>query len=237
MVGCSCATREFEGEDEQLSRKIIQIMKKQFFSSKSDRLLLALGANKNGHFGSPADAIREAIARLSSRGFSIVQVSNLYRTRPIGGGRQEAYFNAVALAVASVPPAPALRIMKRIEREAGRRKGGPNGPRPLDLDIIAAGGRIIGWPKTTRHEQHTTALPRTHRSGPRSRSRRWLTIPHPLMHLRSFVLVPLAEIAPHWRHPVLGLEVRRLLTRQPRLRGDAQRVVDPEGVLWQKGLC
>lgn len=70
--------------------------------------------------------------------------------------------------------------------------------RPLDIDIIDHGGRVANWPAPTR-----TGSP--------------LVLPHPFAHLRGFVLVPLAEIAPWWRHPILGLSARELLARNPRL--------------------
>jgi 2-amino-4-hydroxy-6-hydroxymethyldihydropteridine diphosphokinase len=86
-----------------------------------------------------------------------------------------------------------LRLLKRIERRAGRRLGRRWGPRPLDIDILDYRGTRIGWP-------------------PRRREPGRLILPHPEMHRRVFVLVPLLEIAPHWRHPILGLGARALLS-------------------------
>jgi 2-amino-4-hydroxy-6-hydroxymethyldihydropteridine diphosphokinase len=81
-----------------------------------------------------------------------------------------------------------------LERKAGRRAGRPQGPRPLDIDILDYGGRRLGWPG-------------------RGRRRARLVLPHPEAHRRAFVLVPLAQVAPHWRHPVLGASARALLDR------------------------
>lgn len=71
--------------------------------------------------------------------------------------------------------------------------------RPLDLDLIDDCGRVMNWPEPTRP------------GGP-------IVLPHPLMHRRGFVLVPLEEVAPHWRHPVLGASATTLLARDPGLR-------------------
>ena len=110
--------------------------------------------------------------------------------RPLGPGRQAPYLNAVLLLEAHLAPAALLRLLKRIERRAGRRFGPHWGPRCLDIDILDYGGRRLGWP-------------------PRRRERGRLILPHPEMHRRAFVLVPLLEIAPHWRHPVLASPAAR----------------------------
>jgi 2-amino-4-hydroxy-6-hydroxymethyldihydropteridine diphosphokinase len=89
-------------------------------------------------------------------------------------------------------PAALLRLVKRLEYKAGRRFARRWSPRPLDIDVLDYGGRQIGWPV-------------------RGRERGRLILPHPEMHQRAFVLVPLLEVAPHWRHPVLGVGAERLL--------------------------
>jgi 2-amino-4-hydroxy-6-hydroxymethyldihydropteridine diphosphokinase len=96
-----------------------------------------------------------------------------------------------------VAPAALLRLIKRIERRAGRRLGVRWGPRCLDIDILDNGGRRLGWPRRRRQQGR-------------------LMLPHPEMHLRAFVLVPLLEVDPHWRHPTLAVSGRTLLARLPR---------------------
>jgi 2-amino-4-hydroxy-6-hydroxymethyldihydropteridine diphosphokinase len=119
--------------------------------------------------------------------------SSIYKSAPIGGGRQPLYVNAVVAARFERGPARLLLILKRLERLAGRRPGRRWGPRPLDLDIIDYGGRRIGpWQSVRRPT---------------------LALPHPEAHRRVFVLVPIAAIAPQWRHPVLGMTGRQLLHR------------------------
>jgi 2-amino-4-hydroxy-6-hydroxymethyldihydropteridine diphosphokinase len=139
-----------------------------------------------------------AIDQLRQDGVHVLRVSRTFSTAPHGPGFQDRYLNAVLLVATPLPPAPLLRLLKRIERRAGRRLSGRKwGPRPLDIDILQYGGMRIGWP-------------------PRRRRLGRLVLPHPEMHRRAFVLVPLCDVVPHWRHPVLGLGVRALLARLPR---------------------
>jgi 2-amino-4-hydroxy-6-hydroxymethyldihydropteridine diphosphokinase len=98
------------------------------------------------------------------------------------------------VAKGSIGPASLLRLLKRIERQAGRRPTPPLQPRPLDVDILDFGGRRLNWPS-------------------RRRERGRLVLPHPLLHKRAFVLVPLLQVAPRWSHPVLGVRARTLLAR------------------------
>ena len=157
-------------------------------------LLLALGANLAGPWGSPIETLRRAQRELSCAGLRIIAASHIYDTAPLGPGRQAPYRNAVLLLPARIAPAALLRLIKRIERRAGRRLGTRWGPRCLDIDILDYGGRRLGWPQ-------------------RGRQRGRLVLPHPEMHARSFVLVPLLEVDPHWRHPALAVAGRTLLAR------------------------
>ena len=114
------------------------------------------------------------------------------------------FYNATMLIRTDLPVGSLMRRLKYFERLAGRRARPRWSARPLDIDIVDYNGRVINWPALTR-----PGAP--------------IVLPHPLMHRRGFVLVPLVEIAPHWRHPVLGLTTRELLNRDPQLR----RGVDP----------
>lgn len=160
---------------------------------------IALGANVSGAWGSPADSLRRALAELGGDGIRILRCSAFYRTAPVGSTRQPPYTNAVVAIGSSLPPAALLRALKRLELRAGRRANGRWGPRPLDLDILDFGGRVIGRPAARRAQGR-------------------LVLPHPEMHRRGFVLVPLAQIAPHWHHPRLGVTAGNLLRRMPLAR-------------------
>jgi 2-amino-4-hydroxy-6-hydroxymethyldihydropteridine diphosphokinase len=142
--------------------------------------------------------------------------SSLYATSPVGLGRQPTYVNAVVMAKSPFGLAELLRTVKRVERKAGRRLGRHWGPRQLDIDILDFGGRQVGRPGGRR------------RAGQ-------LLLPHPEMHRRAFVLLPLREIAPFWRHPRLGLNVATLLSRLPaRDRVGVRRVLDSPAATCEK---
>lgn len=164
------------------------------------RRILALGSNLPGPWGPPAAALARALDELEHAGVHILRRSRCYSTRPVGPGRQARYLNMVVLVETSLPPAALVRALKRLERRAGRRLGRVWGPRPLDIDLIDYQGRRIGWPP--------------------GRRRAHLVLPHPELHRRAFVLVPLREACPAWRHPVFGATLPALLSRLPRRRGD-----------------
>jgi 2-amino-4-hydroxy-6-hydroxymethyldihydropteridine diphosphokinase len=158
-------------------------------------VLIALGANLPGCWGPPAATLLRACRELERIGARIVRVSNVYETKPVGNSPQPPYLNAVLLAVAHLAPAQLLRLVKQIEWRAGRRQTRTMAPRALDIDILDQFGRRFGWPV------------------PRSRKPGRLILPHPGLHTRAFVLVPLLEVVPAWRHPVSGVLAKTLLLR------------------------
>lgn len=170
-------------------------------------VLISLGSNLAGAWGSPIRSLCRAVAELQKMQIAILRVSALYETEPVGGRWQGHYLNAVIRVKANVAPAALLRMLKRLERRAGRRLGVHWGPRPLDLDIIDFDGRRLGWP-------------------PGLRQRGRLVLPHPEAHRRAFVLVPLLDVAPTWRHPVLGLSATTLLADLRTQRRGVRRVLD-----------
>jgi 2-amino-4-hydroxy-6-hydroxymethyldihydropteridine diphosphokinase len=150
---------------------------------------IAVGSNRtHGRFGRPAGVVEAAISRLDEE-FGLFDASPII-LNPAHGGAGRDFANAVALVESRLDPPDMLRRLKNIEREFGRRSGRRWGPRVLDLDIIV-------W------------------SGGKFRSRQ-LTVPHPRLASRSFVLNPLAAIAPTWQ--VGGLTVRHLAHRLARSR-------------------
>ncbi len=143
-------------------------------------VFIALGANLGDPVGQVLGGI-EALARLP--GTRLAARSSLYRSRPVGGPAQPDYVNAVVRLSTRLPPRALLRWCLAIEARHGRRREGKNTPRTLDLDLLLYDGLIM------------------HEPG--------LTLPHPRMHERGFVLLPLAEIAPDaivpGRGGILGL--------------------------------
>lgn len=166
------------------------------------KIVVALGANSPGPWGTPRQTIAQALGKIADAGIDVVAVSPLYVTAAVGSARQQPYLNAVALLATSLPPAALLRALKQIERGAGRRAGRPWGPRTLDIDIIDYAGLVRHWRRGGA---------RFAKAGPRP-----LVLPHPLAHTRPFVLKPLLDIAPDWRHPALrrsGAELWRQASR------------------------
>jgi 2-amino-4-hydroxy-6-hydroxymethyldihydropteridine diphosphokinase len=145
---------------------------------------IAIGSNRpHGRFGRPQAVVEAAMARLDQE-FGLFDASPIVLNTAHGGAGRD-FANAVALVESGVEPPEMLRRLKAIEREFGRRRGRRWGPRVLDLDIAV-------W------------------SGGRFRSRQ-LTIPHPQLAKRSFVVQPLAAIGPNWR--VGPVAVRHLAHR------------------------
>jgi 2-amino-4-hydroxy-6-hydroxymethyldihydropteridine diphosphokinase len=133
---------------------------------------IAIGSNRpHGYYGRPPQVLQAAISRLDQE-FGLFDASPIF-VNPAHGGAGREFANAVALVESDLEPPAMLKALKALEREFGRRAGRRWGPRVLDLDIAL-------W------------------SGGRFRSRR-LTIPHPRLAERSFVIQPLASIAPNWR--------------------------------------
>jgi 2-amino-4-hydroxy-6-hydroxymethyldihydropteridine diphosphokinase len=160
------------------------------------KVLVALGANCPGPWGTPAQTIAHALGKIERANVAVRAVSPLYETRAVGNARQPVYVNAVALLDTTLSSETLLRVLKQIEREAGRRGGRPWGPRTLDIDIVDYKGLVRHW-----HDGRGDFA----RAGTRP-----LVLPHPLAHERPFVLRPLMDIAPGWRHPVLKRSAREL---------------------------
>lgn len=168
------------------------------------KIVIGLGANESGVWGTPAETIARALGEMRQAAIDVAAVSPLYMTAPVGSAGQPAYVNAVALLDTPLPAEALLLVLKAIERRSGRRGGRPWGRRTLDIDIIDYGGQVRHW--RARHPLYA-------RAGARP-----LTLPHPLAHRRPFVLGPLVDIAPDWRHPVLKASARELW-RQASKRG------------------
>ena len=165
-------------------------------------VLLALGANQTSRWGQPTQTFYHAVKQLDAIGVKLIQCSSIYRTAPTGCGLQPEFTNMAVRVSAHLSPNSLLKHIKILEIETGRKMGQHWGSRPLDIDILDFSGFQTGWPPAELQQNARF-------QGRRPRGR--LILPHPQLHLRSFVLFPLRDIAPHWRHPVFAVSVKRLI--------------------------
>jgi 2-amino-4-hydroxy-6-hydroxymethyldihydropteridine diphosphokinase len=149
-------------------------------------ILIGIGGNlASARFGPPRQALAAALAALETEGVHIIARSAWYRTEPVPRSEQPWFNNAVASLATALPAPNLLAVMQGVETRFGRVRGERNAARVLDLDLLDYRGQVI-----------ETAT---------------LVLPHPRLHERRFVLAPLAEIAPAWHHPLLGVTAEQLL--------------------------
>lgn len=188
--------------------------------NSSHTMLIALGANLTSPVGPPLATLRDAAERLKQRGAVIRALSSFYHTPAFPAGNGPDYVNAAAKISADWSPVRCLEILHEIEAEMGRERTQRWGQRTLDLDLIAYGGLVHPDPQT---HQTWRELPLEAQI---DRTPDQLVLPHPRLQDRAFVLVPLADVAPDWVHPVLGKSVRTLLDAVPEAEKLAVRRIE-----------
>jgi 2-amino-4-hydroxy-6-hydroxymethyldihydropteridine diphosphokinase len=159
-------------------------------------IYLSLGSN----VGDRAKNLRQAISALPAAGVQVRRISSIYETEPVDYLDQSWFLNCVVEGETTLSPIPLLRALRDIESRMGSKKLIPKGPRLIDIDILLYGDKTIDTPE--------------------------LRVPHPRMHLRRFVLVPLAEIAPDLHHPSWPATAQQLLATTPD-RSEVKRLATP----------
>jgi 2-amino-4-hydroxy-6-hydroxymethyldihydropteridine diphosphokinase len=147
-------------------------------------ILVALGSNLAGGYASPEALLEEVLRRFPGLGLSVQTRSRWWRSAAWPDASEPAFLNGVAWVETGLGPFALLERLRQIESAFGRDRLRANAPRTLDLDLIAHGRHVIAGPD--------------------------LSLPHPRAHARRFVMGPLADVAPHWRHPGLGLTAANL---------------------------
>lgn len=154
-------------------------------------ILIGIGANlPSERFGPPRATCEAALSAIAEHGVTVVQGSRWFRSAPVPASDQPWYVNGAARVETALEPLALLGVLQGIEADFGRVRAERNAPRVLDLDLLAYGGRVMDG---------------TH----------GLILPHPRMHRRAFVLLPLADVAAGWRHPVLGRSIGDFLADIP----------------------
>lgn len=173
-------------------------------------ILIGLGANlAHPRLGAPQATCEAALAALAAAGIGLCRRSRWYESAPMPPSDQPWYVNGVVAVEAGLAPAALLALLHRVEAALGRVRGEVNAARVIDLDLLDYAGLV--------------------RSGPEPP-----ILPHLRIAERAFVLKPLAEIAPDWRHPVTGASVAALIAALP-----AGAAAEPlaEGVSGKRGLA
>lgn len=161
-------------------------------------IVIALGSNLHSAFGTPEETLHHAVDTLSAQFESLRAVSRFWRSQAWPDPHDPPFANAVASIATSQAPDEVLARLHQIEERFGRERSEivpKNAPRTLDLDLIDYDGLVQAGPPE---------------------------LPHPRMHERAFVLVPLREIAPAWRHPVTGKTVDEMIAALPRGTSDVE---------------
>lgn len=172
-------------------------------------MLIAYGANLPSPAGPPQATLEAALASLGARGLRIVARSRWFRSPAFPAGSGPEFVNGAAVFETALHPEAALAVLHEVEHSLGRRRDMRWSPRTCDLDLVA-------WSDAVHPDRETVSAwmqlaPDVQLQAVPDR----LLLPHPRLHERAFVLLPLCDVAPEWRHPILSRTVLELADALP----------------------
>ncbi|WP_108813500.1 2-amino-4-hydroxy-6-hydroxymethyldihydropteridine diphosphokinase [Loktanella sp. Alg231-35] len=172
-------------------------------------VLIALGSNESSVWGDATATVQKASDAVSRLSDKPAKISHFYQNPAFPAGSGPDFVNAAIVIKTCSPPHSILADLHSIEEQAGRKRTTRWGQRTLDLDLIGAGDLV--FPDGDTHaEWRSLSLLQQQQQTPQD-----LILPHPRVQDRAFVLVPLLDVAPDWRHPVLGQSVRQMCAALP----------------------
>ncbi|MEM9436952.1 MAG: 2-amino-4-hydroxy-6-hydroxymethyldihydropteridine diphosphokinase [Pseudomonadota bacterium] len=172
--------------------------------------LVALGANLPSEVGPPADTLRHALDIALNYSCNLINCGTFFSTPAFPAGNGPDYVNGAVVIEGPGDPGEMIAILHRIESDLGRERAQRWGQRVIDLDLLAAGDLVL--PDEETHARwRGLSLKDQQRLTPET-----LILPHPRLQERAFVLVPLAVVAPLWRHPILGRTVEEMRDALPK---------------------
>lgn len=170
--------------------------------ANQQQILVSLGSNLPSPAGTPRETLQQAVKTLGKIGLAGLEVSGLYETVPIPASDQPNFLNCALKAHTAIPAEKILSLFKVTEKALGRQLGDRWSARTLDIDLVAYGDNVLPsrttWDQLTCNENPSAYIDE-------------VTVPHPRLHKRAFVLLPLMDIAPDWVHPCLSQSVREMV--------------------------
>jgi len=165
-------------------------------------ILIGFGGNLNSAIGKPRQTMKRALSLLGAEGVAVTCVSAIYNSIPVPASAQPDFINIVVRAKTCLSPPEVLTLFQKIEVGCGRKPAERWSARTLDIDLLSFDTKILPslsqWIEVTSDTDVTATLAEP-------------VVPHPRLHKRAFVLVPMMDIAPEWVHPVLKKTVAELL--------------------------